>query len=425
MIWFKIIKSPLPTKKNTIFHIIIIVILSFSYTKMAGNIGRRWRVLSGEGEWEGLLDPLDSDLRRYIIHYGERVQAVVDSFIDESKSDNFSLCRYSMRNLFSKVGLESGNNPFKYEVKKYFYSSTAFKGDTSLVSPNWVAEKSKWFGFVAVATDEGKEVLGRRDILVSFRGLFPKIEADFEHIFVSASQILGNENNPMVLKDIYLYYTSCEPGSTYNPNSCRDQILAEIRELVDQYKDEEVSITFTGHSMGAAVATLAATDIVYNSYNKPTGRSDKAFLVTAIVFASPSLGNKGFKATFSNLNNLHVLRLRNKTDHRHDDQLCLPLFDYDHVGQELVIDTLLSPYLKEAENTVHQLEVYLHGVAGTQGSGGGFKLEVDRDIKLVNKRLDGLKDEYLVTSNWWVEKNKGMIQLDDGSWVLMDREMED
>ncbi|KAF4374758.1 hypothetical protein F8388_020279 [Cannabis sativa] len=400
---------------------------------MAGNIGRRWRVLSGEGEWQGLLDPLDSDLRRYIIHYGERVQAVVDSFIEESKSDNYGLSRYPKSNLFTKVGLESGNNPFKYEVKKYFYASAAFIGDTCPpanelpVSPNAAAGNSKWLGFVAVTSDEGKEVLGRRDILVSFRGTMPVIEncVDLKIGLVSASQIIGNDNNPKVHEGFYLYYTSSEPGSTYNPTSCRDQILAAVRELVDQYKDEEVSITFTGHSMGAAVATLAATDVTYNSYNKPTGRPDKAFPVTAIVFASPHLGNNGFKATFSNLNNLHVLRVRNKRDPVPDLPVPIPIvLDYVHVGQELVIDTLLSPYLKEAERTVHELEVYLHGVAGTQGSSGGFRLEVERDIKLVNKRLDGLKDEYVVTSMWWVEKNKGMIQLDDGSWVLMDREMD-
>ncbi|KAF4374754.1 hypothetical protein F8388_020275 [Cannabis sativa] len=374
---------------------------------MAGNIGKRWRALSGEGEWEGLLDPLDSDLRRYIIHYGERVEAVVDSFITESKSDNYGLCRYSMKNLFSKVGLESGNNPFKYEVKKYIYASTAFMGtswppaNNLPVSPNAVAGKSKWLGFVAVTTDEGKEVLGRRDILVSLRGTIPKIEygIDVKCNLVSASQILGSKNDP--------------------------KILGEIRELVDEYKDEEVSITFTGHSMGAAMATLAATDVVYNDYNKPTGNLEKAFPVTAIVLASPRFGNHGFKATFSNLHNLHVLRVTNKCDLVPHSPRPTILLDYIEVGQELVIDTFLSPYLKEPIHSVHQLEVYLHGVAGTQGSAGGFKLEVDRDIKLVNKSFDALKDELLVTSFWGVEKNKGMIQLDDGSWVLMDREMDD
>lgn len=200
--------------------------------KMALSIATRWRILSGESKWEGLLHPLDSDLRRYIIHYGERAQAVGDAFILESKSDNYGLCRFAKRNFFSGVGLERGN-PFKYEVKKYFYGSAAFIADSCNsakalpVSPNAAAGNSKWLGFVAVATDEGKEVLGRRDILVSIRGTMPEIEKciDLKAGLVSASEILGNDNNPKVHEGWYLYYTSSETGSTYNPTSCRDQVL--------------------------------------------------------------------------------------------------------------------------------------------------------------------------------------------------------
>ena len=51
------------------------------------------------------------------------------------------------------------------------------------------------------------------------------------------------------------------------------------------------------------------------------------------------------------------------------------------------------------------MEVCLHAVAGTQGSKGGFMLEVDRVIALVNKTMDNLKDEYLIPAAWRVEKN--------------------
>ncbi|XP_015901145.3 phospholipase A1-IIgamma [Ziziphus jujuba] len=365
---------------------------------MASNIAKRWKILSGESEWKGLLSPnLDVDLRHYIIHYGERVQAVYDATIDETKSKNVGLPRYKERNLFAKVGLEIAN-PYKYEVKKYFYGST--KGIVLNHTINGSERNSNWLGFIAVATDEGSKYLGRRDILISWRGTLLKSEWLIDTIsgLVPASDILGWQNNPMVHGGWYSYYTSYD-GSKYNSSSCRNQILAMVRELVEQYKEEEMSITVTGHSMGASLATLNATDIVYNGYNKPKDHPNKACPVTAIVFASPRLGDYGFSKVFYSLDKLHALRVRNKYDVVPDSP---NNFNYVHVGKELIIDTQKSPYLKINHNELyHVLEVYLHGVAGTQGKDGlgGFKWEAERDLALINKRSDGLKDEYRVIGN--------------------------
>ncbi|KAG6390936.1 hypothetical protein SASPL_148681 [Salvia splendens] len=46
-----------------------------------------------------------------------------------------------------------------------------------------------------------------------------------------------------------------------------------------------------------------------------------------------------------------------------------------------------------------------------------FELKVKRSLALVNKSSEYLKDELLIPSIWWVEKNKGLVRDDDGEWV--------
>ncbi|KAK4390941.1 Phospholipase A1-II 1 [Sesamum angolense] len=131
----------------------------------------------------------------------------------------------------------------------------------------------------------------------------------------------------------------------------------------------------------------------------PQGMLHKHCPVTAFVFASPRVGDNSFRDFVLNLQNLHILRVRNARD-------IVPTYPFiDYVEERSWPSTQIS--------------------RGTQGSKGGFKLEVNRDIALVNKHMDALKDEFCVPVSWWCEKNKGMVQQADGSWVLMDHESDD
>ncbi len=91
--------------------------------KKMDNIAKKWKSLSGQNNWENLLEPLDIDLRRYIIHYGEMAQATYDAFDTEKVSKFAGSSRFAKKDFFSKVSLDKAS-PFKYRVTKFLYATS-------------------------------------------------------------------------------------------------------------------------------------------------------------------------------------------------------------------------------------------------------------------------------------------------------------
>ncbi|XP_038881406.1 phospholipase A1-IIgamma-like isoform X2 [Benincasa hispida] len=376
------------------------------------NNNNNWRQLMGSNNWKGLLEPLQIDLRRYLIHYGQMAQATYDTFNTEKASKFAGSSRYSKQDFFAKVGLGKGKSaPYKYRVTKFLYATSQVQvPDAFIVRPlsreAW-SKESNWIGYVAVATDEGAAEMGRRDVVIAWRGTVRSLEwiDDFEFGLVSAPEIFGESSDVKIHQGWYSIYTSDDRRSPFTNNSVRNQVMSEIKRLVEEYKNEEMSIVTTGHSLGAAIATLNAVDIVANKLNI-AATTGQAFSVTSFVFASPRVGDSEFKRAFSEYKDVHVLRVKNAMDVVPN----YPIIGYPEVGEELEIDTRKSKYLKSpgSLSSWHNLEGYLHGVAGTQGKNkGGFRLEIERDIALLNKSLDALKDEYLVPVAWRCLQNKG------------------
>ncbi|KAA8526281.1 hypothetical protein F0562_008516 [Nyssa sinensis] len=364
---------------------------------------RTWPELLGSNNWKGLLEPLDLDLRRLILRSGDFCQATYDAFNNDQNSKYCGSSRYGKQSFFQKVMLDSASD---YQVSSSLYATAQVTVHEAfllhaLSREAWDRE-SNWIGYIAVTTDEASKSLGRREIYVAWRGttrnyewvdvLSAKLESAKPLLQSKVFKTRPDEGNdsstdsgeddesvPKVMLGWLTVYTSSDPKSSFTKQSARAQLLTQIKKLVNQYKDEKLSITFTGHSPGASLSILSAFDIVENEISD--------IPVTAFVFGCPRVGQ---------------------------------LLGYVSSGTELVIDTRMSASLKDSTNPSdwHNLQGMLHIVAGWNGADGEFKLEVERSPALVNKSSEFLKDEYLIPGSWWVEKNKGLVRDEKGEWVL-------
>jgi pimeloyl-ACP methyl ester carboxylesterase len=289
----------------------------------------------------------------------------------------------------------------------------------SLSRETW-SKESNWIGYVATSSDVATTTAGRREIYVVWRGTI----RDLEWINVLGDgqerieKILPSDDGDgdgdedrrtQVMTGWYRIYTSDDPRSRFNKASARDQLIVYLREAMERYNGEKLSIVFIGHSLGGALATLSAFDMAVNVAGDVP--------ICAVVFGCPQVGNGTFKTRVEEQANLKILHVKNVVD-------LVPhypsvLLGYTYVGDEFEVDTRKSPHLKDSMNPDdwHNLQALLHAVAGWNGRDGVFELRVKRSIALVNKSSDYLVDEMLIPASWWVESNRGMVLTDDGQWV--------
>lgn len=397
-----------------------------------------WREYHGQNNWDGLLDPFDPLLRAELTRYGEMAQACYDAFDYDPYSKYCGSCKYPRDELFVALEMEAHG----YEVTRYLYATS------NVQLPNFFRESkcpdvwsqhSNWIGFVAVSNDEMSKKLGRRDIAICWRGTVTRVEWVHDWMVflkpISAHGIPCLDPTVKVEGGFVELYTNRHPSCRYSRFSVREQVLSEVKHLVEVYTDEEVSISTTGHSLGSALATLSAYDIVDMGLN--VGQDGRVVPVSVFSFAGPRVGNMRFKSRLEGLG-VKVLRVVNVRDVVPqtpgvvlNEKAPLGLIklahaeaiSYSHVGVELTLDQKDSPYLKETDEAgcAHDLEAYLHLLDGYHGKGREFELATGRDIALVNKSCDFLKDEYLIPPCWHQEENKGMIKSNDGRWILRKR----
>ncbi|XP_076927575.1 phospholipase A(1) DAD1, chloroplastic-like, partial [Bidens hawaiensis] len=257
----------------------------------------------GTKNWEGLLDPLDDVLRGEIIRYGSFVEAAYQSFEFDPSSPSYASCRYTKSTMLGRSGVHGCG----YHVTKNLHATSSIPLPRWIERmPRWMQVQSSWIGYVAVCNDE-KEIsrLGRRDIVIALRGTgtclewLENLRATLTHCSGDSSTELSEE--PMVEAGVLSLYTT---GTSSCP-SLQQLLRQEVLRLLELYSDEPISLTITGHSLGASLAILAAYDIKTTIKHSPH--------LSVISFGGPRVGNRSFRHHLEQ-QGTKILRIVNSDD---------------------------------------------------------------------------------------------------------------
>ncbi|CDY09593.1 BnaC05g23260D [Brassica napus] len=386
------------------------------------NISKAWRELHGSKNWENLLDPLHPWLRREITKYGEFVESVYDSLDFDPLSEFCGSCRYNRNKLFEELGLTRHG----YKVTKYIYAMSHVDVPQwflrSSLGETW-SKDSNWMGFVAVSGDRESLRIGRRDIVVAWRGTVTPTEWFMDLRTSKEPFDCKSEHGKNVVKvqsGFFSIYNSKSELTRYNKESASEQTMEEVKRLVKFFTDrgEEVSLTVTGHSLGGALALM-------NAYEAARDVPELSGNVSVISFGAPRVGNLAFKERMNSLG-VKVLRVVNKQDIV--PKLPGIVWVYRHVGTQLKLDVFSSPYIKQDSDLAgcHNLEVYLHVLDGFHRKKSGFRVNARRDVASVNKSTDMLLDHLRIPECWYQVAHKGLIlNKQTGRWVKPVRAPED
>ncbi|ESW27696.1 hypothetical protein PHAVU_003G224000 [Phaseolus vulgaris] len=360
-------------------------------------LGSRWREYHGSHDWKGMLDPLDENLRREVVRYGEFVQSAYHSFHSNPamSAEEPPLPRHMV----------VPDRSYRVTKSLYATSSIGLPKWVDDVAPDlgWMTQRSSWVGFVAVC-DDRREIarLGRRDIVISLRGTATCLEwaENMRAQLINISEDTAH-GEPKAKAKVECGFLSLYRTRGTHVGSLAESVIEEVKRLMEVYKDETLSITITGHSLGAALALLVADDV--------SACSGDVAPVAVFSFGGPRVGNRAFGEKLT-AQNVKVLRIVNSQDvitrvpgmlvseevekklRRSKVGGVLNMVDeYSHMGTELRVETKMSPYLKPDADMAccHDLEAYLHLVDGFLGSNCPFRANAKRSLASLMQHQGG------------------------------------
>ncbi|THU52054.1 hypothetical protein C4D60_Mb06t37550 [Musa balbisiana] len=362
-----------------------------------GIIAPRWHQYHGAADWDGLLDPLDHDLRRELIRYGEFAQATYHAFHSNPTAAPPDRPR----------AVVLPDRSYRVTCNLFATASVELPPWVDTVAP-WMmtATPTSWVGYVAVCDNEREiQRMGRRDIVIALRGtstclewaenfrtwLVPIDEEEQEAEEEESSEGEQTEKPRGAVPKVECGFRSLFKTAGPDAPSLSSMVAEEVRRLMEQYAGEELSITVVGHSLGAALAVLVADELAASvSPHVPTA---------VFSFGGPRVGNQAF-ADRVERRAVKVLRVVNAHDLVTRVPWVLPARadGYAHVGRELRVDNRMSPYLRPDADAAccHDLEAYLHLVDGFMATNCPFRSDAKRSLaRLLSQQGTNVKELYV------------------------------
>ncbi|CAN6324544.1 unnamed protein product [Urochloa humidicola] len=366
-----------------------------------GSIAGEWRRYhGGDGAWAGLLDPLDHNLRRELLRYGDFVQAAYTAFHSmPSASDAAAVSSNGQHRTL--VLPDRSYRPTRSLFASSSLAIPPWAARRSAAAPGWLTQRTSFVGYVAVCDSE-REVarMGRRDIAVVLRGTAtcPEWAENLRAGLVPLSED-GNDDAKVAKGFLSLYKT---PGD--HVPSLSAAIVEEVKRLVELYEGEELSITVVGHSLGASLAVLAADELA--ACLAAAGDTDHrpAPPIAVVSFGGPKTGNRAFAERLQRDRGVNVLRVVNAGDvvtRVPAAPMIATRREGGHVharGAELRLRSGDSPCLRPDAGPAccHDLEAYLHLLDGFDGSGRPFRADASRSVaRLLAYQRPSVKRAYV------------------------------
>jgi hypothetical protein len=196
----------------------------------------------------------------------------------------------------TQYGIKSSKNSYKTD----FYEYKVIK----ILKAKETDKKNHNFGFILERDSEQTKQTNEKIYFVVLRGTMSIFEwikdARFELMPPCFKEKINNNNGVKVSKGFNdIYGSKPDDGN----DSIRDTVQKFLDKLANEGDKQNKKIYVTGHSLGAALATLSTLHIAENNFSP-----------TLYAFASPRVGNKQFAKQFPEKVYAQIFRIANSED---------------------------------------------------------------------------------------------------------------